>query len=240
MKLHKVLPWVAVIVSVAAAAYVAFYFSTAEAVYSRGVGNISVAAFVPYGGNGTEFVELSFAGVLGDPDSVANLEGWKLTNGADFVYPLDNVLLTTDNVRICEGGVTDPTCDISYGAENVFADDGGELLVIARDNTPAIHITYGSEVYSGQELSFDGNLNYIDDVYTTKDKVAICVLKPGGEYQSRNASSNKLANDFERGATSADIIPPFVYETNKGALGYHTGSNWSEEQKAVWQNGCVQ
>ncbi|MBP6881105.1 MAG: hypothetical protein KBC35_00550 [Candidatus Pacebacteria bacterium] len=239
MTLHKILPWLAVIISIAAAAYVTFYFSTAQATYSRAVGDIS-ALFIPNEGTGTEYVELSFSGVLGK-ESMSNLTGWKLSNGAGFEFSLSDIVLSSAaSVRICEAEAeakADPACDYFFTESNIFDNDQGSLIIKDGAGVVVLEESYVTAAF-GMVIRVPRELNYYEDVYTTGNKVTICQKQKDGAFKLRKMNALSLAREMNDAILrGVDIVPSFIYEADKTLLGYHPGVNWPAG-KSVWEGGC--
>ncbi len=234
MKTHTKTFWIIAILVSLGIAIPALYFSTAEAVYSRTVGTISVTRFVPNEGAGNEFVTLAFSGILGQ-DSVANLNGWSIKNESGFVFDLSNIELTNkETVKICEAEIEDSTCQYYFEESDVFPDEEGALHVVARDGTPVVYIPYQAPV-AGETLSSSGN--YIDDVYTSGDKISICEAGKKSDLKLRNINVRRLDNNFSSMVSeNIDIVPPFVYEANK-TLAFHPGINWPAG-KNILESSC--
>lgn len=222
------------VIAVSAIVYVTVSVSEVEAVYSRTVGTLSVTHFVPNEGDGTEYVTLAFSGILGQ-ESVADFRGWSLENASGTTFDLSQVVLPSkQQVKICEASSSDPTCDYFWSTPDVFADEAGELQVIARDGTTVVYIPY-TDPQVGHR--FSGSGNYIDDVYTSSDKITVCEQQKNGDMRMHDSSMKKLTTQMDAAIEAGqDIVPPFVYET-KNSLGYHPGINWPE-QAAVLENGC--
>lgn len=90
----------------------------------------------------------------------------------------------------------------------------------------------------GAVVTVSDELNYYDDVYTAGDKVSACSMQKNGTYKIQSASVKKLINDQDGLlSTGVDIIPSFIYETNKKTLGYFPRVQWPEG-KLTLESGC--
>ena len=240
MKTQSFIHIAVTVVAVVAVSYATLYFSKAEAVYSKAVGNLSVSQFVPNEGSGAELVKLEFEGMKGMAGNPIDLHGWTLSDGGSFEFDLsDVVLLGSGSIKICEEEMKgkEESCDYFWEGSSVFPNDAGTLKVFDGDNVAVIGGDYDGP-YPGETISFKGELNYFTDVYTQSDKIEACISQKDGSYRSQNVSVQKLTNDYEKAeGTGGDIIPPFVYETQKRGLGYQPGQNWPEGKK-ILENGC--
>lgn len=209
------------------------YFNEAEAVTSKVVGTIS-AVFNPNAGAGSEFVTLSFSGVL-SRDSYADLTNWTLRNRAGEVYDLSDVILSnTESVKICEAQAADPGCTYYWSGTDVFNDNQDELKLVDSNGVVVVFIPY-TDADPGETYSDSGS--YITNVYGPGDKVTICETKKNG-VQLNDAAAKKLVNELTKNSafSPTDVVPAFVYEFNK-EMGYHPGINWPD-QKQKLATGC--
>lgn len=227
---------IAVVVALVVVGMTAFIFDEAEATYPRKVGTIVATAVPNAGASSNEYVSISFSGIFGKP-GYADFSGWHLKADDQSIYDMSEILLhSTDSAKICEDKIADSSCDYTWSGTDLIPDVENTISIVSPEGIEEVIFSYGSPTV-GQVLRESGD--YVAEVHASKDKVIICQEKQNGVFEAKKIPVNNLVNDFEKGldSSSSDIIPGFVYETQK-TPGYHPGLNWPAS-KDMLDDGCV-